>query len=78
MDDWKSIQTSCMPSVIWAELPQLRSLGWKIHSRWRSSRVEQPAARRAQSEKMDARRGQRLIMGWRDSESRPKVHLLAF
>ena len=40
--DWKSIHTSCIPSVE-AAPPQLRSLGWKIHSRCFASRVAQPA-----------------------------------
>ncbi len=59
-----------------AVLPQLRSLGWKIHWRCCSSSVEQPAASSAQSEKTDARRVQRFIMGLRDSEVGVKVHLL--
>jgi hypothetical protein len=77
MDDWKSIQTSSMPSVMVAVLPQLRSLGWKIHSRCCSSSVEQPAARRAQSERTDARRVQRFIMGLRDSDTGRKFHPLS-
>src|SRR3954462_10127520 len=36
-----------MPSARWALPPQLRSLGWKIHSRWRSSSEAQPTVNKA-------------------------------
>ena len=55
-----SIHTSCMPSVDGAP-PQLRSLGWKIHSRCLASRVAQPTLTATASAR-DARRGMRFIV----------------
>src|SRR5215213_4703401 len=70
----KSIQTCSMPSLMASELPQLRSLGWKIHSRCCSSRVEQPPASKATRAVAEAKRDQDFIGRLNDSRLRKKFN----